>query len=399
VPVYHPKRFIRIETLRSITPKCLLALLKPHRSFLAENGLELPAAKKHSATIDLQKLSHILATPDFHHPPDLADALYYIHEMATPEGMDALLPELNGGQFTFGADEYGPADVAVQAWVKDRSLVERKHAEIFASRPRRFEYFQSRTDPPPKLPALTPERLAPLEAYLNSVFVSKGRGQCAKVLTYPHGDDCLFIVRHGDPHRREGALDGAVETSVVYRPLKFDVVGYDAASGALRVYTRTKWERSLYRNAFGQFLFGALDHFPDCSRYTLEPLRSGDRACLACADAPPIKLINLTELHLRWGGIYAALEIHQAGDVFGALRHRKVEVPAGPRIELASFDVYLFGHTRPQRVTIVPPNIARYSHEGDSPLIEQWLGLRGFICKPNKVDDGRQEAFPILQGG
>jgi hypothetical protein len=120
--------------------------------------------------------------------------------------MDALSPELNGWQFTFGADQHVPADVAVQAWIKDRSLVERKHAEIFASRPRRFEYFQSHTDPPPKLPALTPALLAPLEAYLDNVLVAKGRGRCAKVLAYRRQDDCLFMVRHGDPHRREGAL-------------------------------------------------------------------------------------------------------------------------------------------------------------------------------------------------
>lgn len=45
-----------------------------------------------------QKLTSILVSPDLRPPAALADALFFINDLATPEGMDALLPELDGPQ-------------------------------------------------------------------------------------------------------------------------------------------------------------------------------------------------------------------------------------------------------------------------------------------------------------
>lgn len=206
MPVYQIKRFTRIETLRSIRPKSLLALLRPHRKFFAEQNLTLPPAKE-AAKLDLSKLAQLLATPELHPPRVLADALYYINEMATRAGMDALLAELKDEQIGIGMFDVEPADVVVRVWLKDPELVERKRAAIIASRPRRFEYFQSYEDPPPPLPAVTPALLAPLEAHLDAVFGAKGRGRGVQVRTYTRGsDDSLFMIRHGEPRRREGAL-------------------------------------------------------------------------------------------------------------------------------------------------------------------------------------------------
>jgi hypothetical protein len=378
VSVFQIKRIISPETLRSIRPSSLLALLRPHRRFLHEHGFELPAARD-GASLDVAALSRLLQLPDLHPPVDLADALFYINEMSTPEGMDALSPALEGGDFALSMFRGDPADVAVRAWLADPQILLRKHAEIFASRPRQFKYFQGRVDPPPPLPKPTPEVLRPLESHLAGIFEAKGRGRGTQLSAYAGADDSLFMVRHGDARRREGALRGVEETSVLYRPLKFDVVGYESFSGTLRVYARSKWEVSLYRGAFGQYLFGAMDHFSGEGRYTLEPLRSGDRRCLACGDAAPIHYVTLTELHLLWGGLHGSLEVHRAADVFAALGQRKAAVPAGPRIVRASFDLILFGVKQARRVTIVPPNIARYSHEHESPLVDRWLRLRGFI--------------------
>lgn len=392
--VYKIKRFVRPESLREISPKSLLALIRPYRSFFTAQGLALPRTKE-AAKLDLRKLSKILATSDLQPPRGLTDALYFTNEMATPEGMDALLPELSE-EFTgvmFGAE---PADVAVRAWLKDPAIVERKHAELFASRPRRFEYFQNGEHPPPRLPPLLPEIFAPLETYLDNVFEAKGRGRGVRVLAYEHDCDCLFMVRHADPRRREGAIDGTEETSVLYRPLRFDIVGYDARSGTLRVYARSKWETSLYRGAFGQHLFGAMDHFPDIGRYTLEPLRCGDSACLVCTDAVPIKHVRVTEVHLYWGGTYDSVEVHKATDVFAALKQRKAGVPSGPRIRQATFEVSMFGEKLPRRVTIIPPNIARYSHEDESHVVDNWLALRGFI-NTARIDSDEQQPDPLLQ--
>lgn len=396
--VFQIKRLVRPETLRTIGTKSLLSLLRPHRTFFEEHGLQLPAGKN-AAGPDLDRLAAILMSPDLRPPKALAEGLYYINELATHDGMDALLPELEGPDhhLKIFRDET-PADVAVRAWVKSPAVVAQKHAELMASRPRTFQYFQSHDDPPRRLPSDMAARLPSLERYLDEVFASRRRGKGTRVLAYPHGeDDCLFMVRHGDPRRREGALEGVQETSVFYRPLRFDVVGYDAATGTLRVYASTKWETSLYRNGFGRFLFGALDFFPSTSRYTLEPLRSGEPACLACADAPPIKLITLTELQLLWGGVRDFHQVFRATNVFYELRERGIDFGTA-LIKQATFTVKLFGVEQARKVTIIPPNIARYSHEDESQLINHWLALRGFINDTRRLAGERDEAYSLLRG-
>jgi hypothetical protein len=379
VPVYRLKRFASPEVLRKISPQALLALLRPHRVPLAVRGLSLPRVRD-ATKLDHAALLRILAAPDADLPRDLADAFYYINEMATPEGMDALAVAVPDERpaLMFGAAA-APADVAVQAWLRDHLAVERAYEELTAYRPRRFEYFQNPAPQP--LPFTPPDqaRLRPLEATLDEVFASRGRGRGVRVSCFPHEHDCLFTVRHGDPYRREGALRGREETSVLYRPLRFDVIVYDPAAGTLRVHAKTKWETSLYRGQFGLHLFGAIDHFPGEGRYTLEPLRGGDRVCLSCADAAPLKFASLVEVHLAWGGIYDAVDVYRARDVFAALKQRKAEVPRGPRIVRATFELYVFGDVHPRTVTVIPPNVARYSREEDSHLIDRWLALRGFI--------------------
>lgn len=172
-----------------------------------------------SGALDLVRLATVLATPDLRMPVGLADALYHVNEMATPEGMDALLEEMPADDLGVNMFRVEPADVAVRAWLRDHDAVERKHAEIQATRPRRFEYFQSYEYPPPPVPDITADRLAVLETYLDNAYTRKGRGPGVRVIAWRRESGCLFMVRHADPRRREGALEGKEETSVLYRPL------------------------------------------------------------------------------------------------------------------------------------------------------------------------------------
>src|SRR4051812_1848897 len=156
--MFRPRQFNRPETLRTISPHSLLVLLRPHRQFFQSVGLELPAAKNARA-LDLRRLAQILITPDLQIPIGLVDALYHINEMATPEGMDALLEEFSAADLGVNMFCVEAGEVAIAGWLKDPAVVQRKHAEILASRPRRFQYFQSYDDPPPPLPEITADRI------------------------------------------------------------------------------------------------------------------------------------------------------------------------------------------------------------------------------------------------
>lgn len=396
MPVFKLVRFSRPEVLRSINPTYLLRLLKPHSRFFRNHGLTLPSIKA-AASLDHQALMRILASPEIGPPAELVDALFYIHEMATHEGMQALmeavpLEKLGGDLF-----DMPPADVAVRAWLLNPRAVERAHAEFFAAKARRFEYFQSYSAAPDALPQPTEAQLLAMEQVLDEEFGRKGRGRVTRVFAYPHTHDCLFMIRHGDPYRREGALQGKEATSVLYRPMKFDLAIYDLAGQTLRIHAKTDWETSLYRGQIGLHLFGAIDYFTGEGRYDLRPLQSDTDTCFACHDVPGVKVARLIEVRLQWGGPYDAIEVQRASDVLAAFKHRKTQMPTKPKIIQATFELEFYNQTKPRSVTITPPNLARYSHDEDAPVIDRWLAMRKFVRGlAEQGETSNAQAEPVL---
>ena len=55
-----------------------------------------------------------------------------------------------------------------------------------------------------------------------------------------------------------------------------------------------------------------------------------------------------------------------------------------PRIIRAGFQVKFSDAKRPRTLVIRPSNIAQYTRDSDSELLEDWMGRRGFI-----INEGR----------
>ena len=378
---YNLRRFSNPDALKAIGRKHLSALLGPYRDFLSARGVELPAPPE-TGHLDYEGLVRVFMGPDSDTPDALADALYFVHEMASAEGMDELLREAERQSLRIdGSPDPAPADVAVQVWLQDRDLLERKHAEQFLIRPRSFEYFQAGKSPVPDFKNPSPERLAALETDLDEWFESKKRGRGARVFVYPKKDGIWFLVRHGEPYKREGSLKDGQPSSVFYRPEKHDVLVYDRALGEIRINARSKGEKDLYRRRFGQHLFGDEDFFPGEGKYTLEPLRTDGAASLVCTDIEGMEAVKLKEIRFFWGGSEGEVEIRRANDVFSALEARQRSIPARARIIGASFQVKFSGSKAPRAVNIRPSNIAQYTRDSDSVVVEDWLMKRGFIIK------------------
>ena len=89
---YNLRRFAHADGLKAIAREHLLALLKPHKPYFDGRGLTLPPPSA-SDGIDYDQLVNVLMNPDTDTPKGLLDALYFVHEMATPEAMDVLLQE------------------------------------------------------------------------------------------------------------------------------------------------------------------------------------------------------------------------------------------------------------------------------------------------------------------
>ena len=387
------RRFSNPATLQAIHPVRLLSFLRPYKSFFTARDVELPdvqAANK----LDYARLVEALMSPGPDTPQELIDALYYVHEMATAVGMDALLDAAqHGGIAIETRPDQTPADVAIQMWNLDRELVQEKHAEQFLERPRTFEYYQS-TPRAPRFKAPTAGTLRALEQQLDDWFDRKRRGRGVRVFPFDRDEAVWFLIRHGSPYRREGSLRDGNPSSVHYRPVTFDVVVYDRRIGEMRIKAGSKGEKTLYRRAFGEHVFGNVDYFPDAStKYNLEPLRRDGRAALVCIDVPGLERIHLKELQLYRGGAYGEIEIRKASDVFAVYESRLRQLPERPRIIRASFEVKFEDSRRTRTVTIKPPNIAQYTRDGDGAMIEEWLTKRGFVVPQERgFDEGTAAA-------
>jgi len=92
VATYNLRRFSHPDGLMAIAEEHLIALLQPHAAFFNGRGVSLPPPGQADG-LDYEGIVQVFMTPDSDTPKELADALYFIHEMATPEGMDELLHE------------------------------------------------------------------------------------------------------------------------------------------------------------------------------------------------------------------------------------------------------------------------------------------------------------------
>lgn len=380
----NPRRFAQPDTLKSIAHERLIAFLNPFAAYLADRDLVLPNGA--GEEIDYGLLSSILMNPDEATPTDLVDALYFVHEMSTTEEMDRLLEAAKtAGLALDDTPESSPADIAVQVWLQDRGLLERKHAEVMVLRPKSFEYFAGRARVPQDMPAPTQKQLEAIQADLDAWFVEHKRGVGSRVFVFADKDNkgkVWILVRHGMPMKREGATKDGESSSVYYRPEVHDVLVYDATQDEIGIHTGTKGELKLYREVFGSHLFGDPAYFPDGEKFTLQPLIDDGADSMVCADVEGIEWVKLREVHRYWGGKQKEIETRRADDLFAAMAARSASFPAGAKLIKAAFLVKFDDAKTPRTVTIRPKNIARYTRDDDSVRIEKWLVNRGFALGP-----------------
>lgn len=382
---FNLRRFSNPETLRSIHPRSLVEFLQPFNEYFAVRQFVLPDLAD-SATIDFEQLASILvdATPET--PRELVDALYYVHEMATPEGMNALADAAHDAGIPLQAEDLTPADIAIHLWLAAPHIVEQQHDRQYVDHLRSFECFPSTARKVPRFRAPSSDALRAIEVELGEWFGNHKRGTACRISMFPADDEVLFLVRHGHPLRREGTVNAGEESTLLYRPLKFDVLAYDIALADLRINAETVGEKKLYRTVFGKRLFGDPFYFGDSGKYTLEPLRVDGDDSLRCDDVDDIDAITLVEVHYFWPGSPHEVAISKSTNIFELLRKRGRPMPKKPI--KAGFSVAFTGAKRPRKVTIAAPNRVSCQRD-DLDAVNQWLMKRGFALK--KQDDESTE--------
>jgi hypothetical protein len=381
------RHFSSAESLQAVQAKYLMDLLDKHAAYFATRGVDFGSFNGHGP--DYEAIAAVLMTPDEQTPSELIDDLYYVDEMATADAMDGLLEAAAaaGVKLDVG-DEPTPADVAVQVRLRAPALLEQKHAEHFLLQRRRtFEYFQSPDGVDTKYRAPGAKKLRACEDTLGIRLEAMKRGRTCKLFVFPRPDGVWFLVRRGDPFKREGSIEKTGMTSVYYRPEKYDVLKYDQGLGELSVNAEgNKKLVALYRELFGELLFGDPKRFPNTAKYTLAPLQDDGADALICSDVEGIDTITLKEVQILWGGPQGEIEIRRAKDLFEALKARKKELPKG-RLVKASFLVKFTDAKTPRTVTIRPQNIASYTRDSDASVVEAWLTARGFVRSAPEAQD------------
>ncbi len=387
------QRFTRVETLRAIHPELLIQLLSPYQNFLLARGVDFSPTE--SAEPAYASLANVFMHPDENTPDSLAEALFYINEMSSPDGMEQLLEEVSKKNLALDfLPDSTPEDIAIQVWLADRYIIERKHAEQYLTQPKSFEYYHSAVPRPPD--PITQGTLDALAQDLDDWFVDKRRGRTSKVFAYPQEGETWFLIRHGDPYKREGGIEDGESTSVFYRPETFDVVIYNPIIGEIRLHAGTKGIKALYLKQFGRHFFGADDFFPVSgqAKFTLEPLRSNGVLSLVCSDIEGLEWVRLRELHIYWGGQFSEVEIRRASDLLAALASHNRPIHAQARMVCAKFQIKFTYDKSPRTLTLRPPNIASFTRDSDSVLVEMWLAQRGFVLNQPPVEVTADQLIP-----
>lgn len=375
---YKLRRVCKPAVLDAVDRALLFRFLSQFEAILAKQGIELTSPEN----LRLDELVVAFLNPD-REDPSLADAISTIDEMATRHGMHELLETADEAGLTWLGDrDPTAAEVAMWVWLEKRDLFEEKHAQTLATRPRSFEVsFPSVTSPPSFKPP-PPEVLDRLAARLGGLFEKRRHGRGCHVFTGVEKGDTWFLIRHGEPYRRERTMEKDRAT-LVFRPEAYDVVVYRPRTGELAINAGSKWEKDHYRTVFGEMLF---DEGPVVfsveGRYDLEPLRADGAACLNCEEIEGLDWVKLREIRFRWGGRHGEVEIRQARDLFEVYDGQRRHLPSKPPIIYAKFEVRFKDAKASRMLGVWPPSKAQYTRDGDREVLEEWLAQRGFIRAP-----------------
>ena len=241
---------------------------------------------------------------------------------------------------------------------------------------------------PPEFTPPTEKDLEKLAADLYGWFERKNRGRGAKIIMCDRADGVWFLVRHGEPFKREESLEGHDASSVCYRPLKYDVLVYAPQIGEWH-QLRSKGEKRLYRETFGKHLFGDEGVFPGTDKYTLDPLRElGEELRRRSQTSKASIGSSCGEVQFYFAGSPWEIVTRRSDDIFALFNSRAKPFPEGGRIIRATFKVKFSDSKTPRSVVIKPSNIAQFTRDDDSELVESWLQARGFIIRSGETDLG-----------
>ena len=377
---FKPKYLTNPDVVRTIQSKRLLDLLTPYHDFLHSRGLSLPSVQE-AETLDLERIVEILGSPDESAPQDLLNAVGYIDEMATPQGMDALLGVAIRAGMPFDEDaDQSPADIAVQVWLFNPAIVEAQHTWHTWKSPRRMECFQPDDARRSAALPLTPQRIDQAKCEMSSYFGGNNRGKYCKFFVRTRAEQIETSIQRGDPFRREQKIEDDGVRNIHYRPAGKDTVIFNERDHVLQCSSSMKRVVPIYQRVFGILLFDDPEYFTDAPVFTLAPLEELGVDALSWGDIDDIEGIVFTQYRVDRGG-RNAYAIFGADDIIEDLRERGESLVIQGRLVDATFKIKFRGTRASRTLKLYAGNAACYTRDENASAAEQWLKLRQFVIR------------------
>lgn len=374
------KRFTKVNFLTQIGRDLVDQFLYRNRTGLAERQVVLPAAtlddsEYFAAVVRLAKSPEGL-------PESLVEAAFGIEDMANDEGQERLENATNENGLVYRFRENSTcAEIAMQAWLTNESVFNEKRSEQRLMRVASFDYFGSKPENR-DFPFTEPnaEILVLMRSDLETVFRAKNRGaHTTQIEVFKMDGEHWFLIRHGETCVRVPTVADGRVSMLHFRPTKEDAVVYSPQFDELRIHAVRKWEKDLYRETIGQRLFGNTHRFTERKAYTLDPLLVEGADALDVTNIPGLDKVILRETETAWPGEFGDVTVRKSEDIFASAKQRSATAIAeSGRLIRATFDFYFTGDDKPRKVHIRLPNILKLSRYCDAPLVNQWIGERGF---------------------
>ena len=325
------------------------------------------------------ELQKILVNADADMPEALHNGLFFVDALSTPKAAEALLGKLYD-EGKLPPKTLAREDLALYAWMTAPDILESVHAEQHMLRTKRYERCFGRRA---AWPDLSQEALVALEDALNDWFDSLHKGRGVQIMVYERRGTIWFHLRHGELLRSDCDLqNNGMTKRIVYRPERYDCVGYTPSERELQIHSETKREKAVYCKLFGLYLFND-EHFFFCdestAKYTLIPLREQGRDALTCSDVDGLNRVLLTELHVIFPGRGKYCEVYKSeGGLFEDWEKHGRSVPNETEFVRASFQLHLADVTRPKSLTVCTPDVTIFERGLESEQIGIWLKKRRF---------------------
>ena len=375
----HQRRFSRPEVLASIRPELLRRFLTPYQSYFHGGGFDVECLDNRAGPVELTRLSDILLAPEVDIPPEVANALYAVHEVAVEENTELLEMLASSEQVPLEPNST-LLELALSLWMTAPKALKWIHQHQSCERKRAFEYFSAEGDASADF-SLNTEGIRQLEQSLSYYFKKKDWGHGCRINHRPQSNEHWFLVSHGERYKRQATWEEGRMGTIGFRPERYDLIIYDTLTDELCVNAQTPTQREHYRKLFGFYLFGRENYFPGRSKYTLEPLLRDGAAALFTGDIPEIESVRLTELWYVIEDNVEEVRVHKAYDVFVAMKQHREGIPDGARLLKATFKLRYTGQSRERTLTLKPSNVALYTRDGDGPILEKWLHRREFVVR------------------